>query len=377
MPARSSTGTNVSVGVRSRIGKPTAHVDFSARTTFIDSDGDTTNSGNVDHATAVVGQVASNGVAQPAAEGVAPNVNVLVYSTVDSAPSATHDIVDAASRNARLNNHSYGPANLTTFGDYQTISATWDDALRTGNLDGRFSPATKSLDNAFYTHIDFVVGMKNGLCIEATSGSASAGNPTAVPPVPAQPGLASFAKHGPMKDGRVKPDLVAFGDGVALDQGTQQHRPRIPELLFQRPPAPAWGHWFFSITKMWWEASRPRRHDAKRCCANRPATRLHRRAPMPSYGFRNRQCGREAVRLITTCVRRRRHSPYVGRHVGSGARRSNVHRSPSPAECTAAEGARCAGWIPPGNPAAAGGAGQRSGYDAPPIRTTPSTFRFR
>jgi PKD repeat protein len=208
-------GTGIKVAVR-EIGKPDAHVDFAARMQLIDLDGDAVNK---DHATAVVGQIASSGVAQPAAKGIAPNVNVLVYSLTNDA-FTTRDIIDAGGRGARLSNHSYGPGGLTTFGEYQTVSATWDDALRNNNLVAFFAGNEESDQLSPFKHIDFFVGMKNGLCIEASSATAKAGNPDGSPPVPATNGSAFFAKYGPMNDGRVKPDLVAFGDNVVLDQGT-------------------------------------------------------------------------------------------------------------------------------------------------------------
>jgi hypothetical protein len=203
-------GTGVTVAVR-EVGKPEAHVDFIARTQYIDNDGDQSNPGNFQHATEVVGQIASNGVNQPDAKGVAPNTNILVYSLADSS-FGTADIKNAATRGARLSNHSYGPTGIATFGDYQTISADWDGAIHDNNLICFFAGNEES-DPTRFKHIDFFVGMKNGLCIEASSSSANAGPPPT-------DGSAFFAKYGPMNDSRVKPDLVAFGDNVTLDVGT-------------------------------------------------------------------------------------------------------------------------------------------------------------
>ncbi len=209
-------GTGVTVAVR-EIGKPESHVDFISRLTFVDNDGDTTTDGVFQHATAVVGQIASDGVVQPSAKGVAPNVNILVYSLKDG-DFLTADIQDAATRGARISNHSYGPT-VTSWGDYQTTSADWDSVIRANNLIVFFAGNEES-DAAVYNHIDFFVGMKNGLCIEASSAQAQAANPFVNPPISQSDGSAFFAKYGPMNDGRVKPDLVAFGDNVTLDTGT-------------------------------------------------------------------------------------------------------------------------------------------------------------
>ena len=209
-------GTNVTVAVR-EIGKPEPHVDFASRLTYVDTDGDTGNPGNYTHATAVVGQIASNGINNPEAKGVAPKVKVLVYSLVDGSFS-TADVIDAANKSARLSNHSYGPT-VSSWGDYQTISADWDTAIQANNLSIFFAGNEESVPGN-YKQIDFFVGMKNGLCIEASSALANAGDPFAIPPVPQSDGIASFAQHGPMNDGRVKPDLVAYGENVTLDTGT-------------------------------------------------------------------------------------------------------------------------------------------------------------
>ncbi len=103
-------GSGIQVAVR-EIGKPELHLDFAARMTFVDTDGDTSTPFIYQHATAVVGQVASNGVNQPAAKGVAPAAQVLVYSLMDG-DFATADVLDAASKGARISNHSYGPGKL-------------------------------------------------------------------------------------------------------------------------------------------------------------------------------------------------------------------------------------------------------------------------
>ncbi|HLX59894.1 MAG TPA: S8 family serine peptidase [Planctomycetota bacterium] len=207
-------GTGVTVAVR-EIGKPESHVDFINRVTFVDNDGDTTTQDVPQHATAVTGQIASSGVNQPAAKGVAPNCQVLIYSLMDGA-FATADVVDAAKKGSRVSNHSYGPVGpgggvLPVYGDYEVDSANWDGAIHDNNLLCFFAGNEES-DAANVKHIDFFVGMKNGLCIEASSAQAMAGPPSA-------DGSAFFAKYGPMNDGRVKPDLVAFGDNVTLDTG--------------------------------------------------------------------------------------------------------------------------------------------------------------
>jgi len=206
------SGNSVKVAVR-EVGKMDAHADFAARLVYVDSDGDPTTS-TVNHATAVTGVIGSNGVAQAPAKGVAPAVSMFAYSLTDDT-FQTNDVLDAAARGARVSNHSYGPASLTSWGDYESLSADWDAAIRANDLTTIFAGNEES--GGLYKHIDYLVGAKNTICVSATNSAARAGNDN--PPIPKADGIATFSEFGPMNDGRVKPDLVAFGDTVTLDKG--------------------------------------------------------------------------------------------------------------------------------------------------------------
>jgi PKD repeat protein len=212
------SGSGIKVAVR-EIGKPLAHVDFTSRLQFVDSDGDT--SSEQDHATAVCGQIASSGVAQPTAKGTAPAASLLVYSLMDG-DFATADVTDAAGKGARLSNHSYGPRGTPT-GDYQTTSANWDSAIRTNNLLGFFANFEAGTAPG-YIKVDYFVGAKNTICVSATDASAHAGDDN--PLRTKSDGIAFFSAFGPMADGRVKPDIVALGDNVTLTQGTNSAAPK-------------------------------------------------------------------------------------------------------------------------------------------------------
>ena len=208
--------SGITVAVR-ELSKPALHVDFASRLTIVDAQDDPRFQA---HSTEVVGVVASNGATVPAAKGVAPGVKVLLYTTADGS-FATTDIADAAARGVRVSNHSYGPvpgsdpnSSIPPFGDYRMISADWDNAMRAGNhlcILAGFEDQT-----ANFVHQDYFVGCKNGICVSASSKTANAGNPPSAP----SDGIAFFSNYGPMADGRVKPDLVAFGDGVTMDSGT-------------------------------------------------------------------------------------------------------------------------------------------------------------
>ena len=214
------SGAGVKVAIR-ELGKPELHVDFKDRMTFVDTDGATTST-EVGHATAVCGQVGSSGGNNPQAKGVAPAVSLLVYA-VNPDTFQTTDILNAVSKGARVSNHSYGPTGLAAsdFGSYQSISADWDTALRGSDLIGFFSGNEEQ--GGLSGHIDFFVGAKNTICVTATGPGAHAFDDN--PPTPKSDGIAPFSEFGPMNDGRVKPDLVAYGGdnntaNVILDNGT-------------------------------------------------------------------------------------------------------------------------------------------------------------
>jgi PKD repeat protein len=213
------SGSGVKVAVR-ELGKPEQHVDFKDRMTLVDTNGSA--GSEVSHATAVCGQIASSGSNNPQAKGVAPAAQLLVYS-VNPDTFDTADVLNAVSKGSRISNHSYGPSQLlaSDFGSYQQISADWDTALRDNDLVGFFSGNEEQ--GGLSKHIDFFVGAKNTICVGATGPAAHAFDFS--PFTPKSDGIAPYSEFGPMNDGRVKPDLVAFGGdnsnaNVILDNGT-------------------------------------------------------------------------------------------------------------------------------------------------------------
>ena len=206
-PGLSGSGVKVSVH---EIGRPESHADFAARLTHVENDASGFQT-DLNHATGVTGVIAGDGSTQPAARGVAPGAQVLAYSVGFNDPFETADLRDAAVKGARISNHSYGPDSLNTWGDYDPISADWDEAIRANNLVA--TAAANQETGGLFKHIDFFVGAKNMLCVAAASASARAFDDS--PAQPAMDGLASYVEHGPMNDGRIKPDLVAFGGNAS------------------------------------------------------------------------------------------------------------------------------------------------------------------
>ena len=146
---------------------------------------------------------------------------MLTYA-LNNDPFGPSDIIDAGKRGARISNHSYGPAGVEVFGDYDPISADLDAAVRENNLIGFY--AGNEEVGGLFKHIDFYSGSKNVICVTASSASAHAGDDN--PATPVAGGIAFFAEHGPMQDGRVKPDLAAFGDGMTLISALNERIPR-------------------------------------------------------------------------------------------------------------------------------------------------------
>jgi len=210
------TGAGIIVAVR-EIGRPNAHIDFSSRLTEVETNG-ATDAGNRDHATQVNGQVAGQGFNNPTAKGVAPAALLRSYSVGTTAPFETVDVTDAKNNGARISNHSYGPSGPSLrFGTYESVSADWDAALRTNDQAGFFAGAEVRNDPMPFFKQDYFVGAKNTILISSTNSSAHAGDDS--PARPKADGLADFSLFGPMNDGRIKPDLMAFGDGATLTTG--------------------------------------------------------------------------------------------------------------------------------------------------------------
>ncbi|MGD0090027.1 MAG: S8 family serine peptidase [Planctomycetota bacterium] len=334
-------GSGVTVAVR-EVGAISPHVDFVGRLTVIDANG-ATDSISVDHATAVTGQIGSSGVNQPSAKGVAPAVSLLGYEFYNDLDQfATTNVIDAASRGARISNHSYGPANPTVFGDYESTSADWDSALSSSNLVGAFA-AMEGQPGNLYKTTDFFVGAKNTICVGATSSSARAGDPTANPPIPPTDGIANFTDFGPMNDGRIKPDLVAFGDNVTLDQGTNATQSNTG-TSFSTPAVTGVAALVFQAYKAIKNAE-PSAQLTKALLCN-TATDLGPPGPDAQYGFGlvNAQAAVNTVGLLASGV-----SPFYENTIPNGAVLSfsaNVQNAPL------LRATLC--WMDPaGNPAAA------------------------
>ncbi|HYG74056.1 MAG TPA: S8 family serine peptidase [Planctomycetota bacterium] len=212
------SGEGITVAIR-ELGKMDLHIDYTDNNRFGRVDDVPVNSSDNLHATAVTGVVGGSGINFSNAKGVAPRVRLLGFVAGENRGGSDlfskQDIVNAASMNARISNHSYGPVmngsqtdNTTdSFGTYDSISADWDAALRSSNLVAVFSANEESGNKS--GHIDFFVGMKNGICVGATNNAARAADDN--PSTPATNGIAYYSEFGPMDDGRVKPDLVAYG----------------------------------------------------------------------------------------------------------------------------------------------------------------------
>jgi len=154
-----------------------------------------------DHATHVAGTIAAKGV-KVKAKGMAPKATVYSFSFNDGAFA---DIVtDIYNRyDVLFSNHSYGYNDMMKLGTYDAEAAKEDRAVYQNPYLNIFIAAGNDGENSEYPQYGKIKGpanAKNVLTIGALNLNASA--------------VAKFSSNGPVKDGRIKPELCARGEGI-------------------------------------------------------------------------------------------------------------------------------------------------------------------
>lgn len=188
-----------------------------------------------DHATHVMGTILASGV-NPLAKGMAPEANALAYDFNGDVNEMT-SVSKPDQTTLLLSNHSYGTVagwnfdtnwtwageiNISTttdykFGFYDSKAAAWDDLAynspfytivkSAGNDRSDVGDGTRPPDGPYDCISTFGVA-KNIITVGAVkklSGSYTG---------PADVVMTDFSSWGPTDDGRIKPDLVAPGQGV-------------------------------------------------------------------------------------------------------------------------------------------------------------------
>jgi subtilisin family serine protease len=175
------------------------------------------------HATHVAGIIGAKGIDKDAI-GVATSATLYSYS-FDQFGDISSVLDDMSKKGIVLSNHSYGPETDIT---YDFIS--------------------QNCDNFVYEHPDTIVVNSAGNSREDEGGGygiikdfSSAKNIITVGAVDKNRKITSFSSTGPVNSGRIKPDIVAFGDVVkstidARDEygymsGTSMSAPHITGLL--------------------------------------------------------------------------------------------------------------------------------------------------
>jgi len=217
-------GTGIIVGVWDEGPAQSTHPEFSgannvSRITVEDS-GNLTESGPFNsHGTHVSGTIGANGV-DPAAKGMATNVNIRNYNFSNDSAEMFLAVTDLTNP-IFLSNHSYGVpvASYVASGQEWRMGAYTQDAI---NIDELAFNNPKYLavysagndGNATYNGqllagYDKLTGDKvgkNNLVIASANPSVVSGNLNLV--------ISSFSSQGPSDDFRVKPDIAADGQNV-------------------------------------------------------------------------------------------------------------------------------------------------------------------
>ncbi|MEO7925798.1 MAG: S8 family serine peptidase, partial [Saprospiraceae bacterium] len=223
------SGITVGIGDEGRIG---VHQDLS------NSILDLASFGISAHSTEVAGIITGAGLVDPAfGSGYAPNANVLTRNFSDILWASPQYVSDY---NLSLTNNSYGSSlnDCAYIGDYNGTSAALDAMMR----------SYPSL-----LHV-FAAGNSGGaFCIPFPAGYATvaggyqpAKNVLTVGAILITDAIASFSSRGPVEDGRLKPEVVAYGAGrfstinnnnYASNSGTSFSSPAtvgMATLLYQR-----------------------------------------------------------------------------------------------------------------------------------------------
>ncbi|TDH28838.1 hypothetical protein EXU57_01845 [Segetibacter sp. 3557_3] len=199
---RNLKGDGVNIGIWDG-GEVSTHVDFSpaSRRLFLMEQG-IPNS----HTTHVAGIIGGKGVIDPKARGMAPNSTLYSY---DFTGTVTNELFNAIrDYNLAVSNHSYGgsaPAACNVTSNqigYTATSRNTDINLNTytGHLHVHSSGNSQtSCPNGWYTITGFGKTAKNNILVGDIATTEA---------------ISASSSYGPAADGRIKPELSAFGSNV-------------------------------------------------------------------------------------------------------------------------------------------------------------------
>ncbi len=180
-----------------------AHIDYQFRHTRIDP---FFNNGNGQHATHVAGTMAGAGIKDPSAKGMAPEATFYSYDFFGNVPAEMDSACKKFGIEFTQNSYSYGST-----GDPCTIRGTYDNT----------SVALDRLVNKYpnLLHV-FASGNSRGSnCLLGGYGTVPSGfqaskNSISVGAVTFTDVNSNFHSYGPLRDGRLKPEICAVGVDV-------------------------------------------------------------------------------------------------------------------------------------------------------------------
>lgn len=177
------------------------HIDYDHRHTRIDP---FVNNNNGRHATHVAGTMLGAGIKDPKTKGMAPEATFYSYDFFGNVPNEMDDATGRYDLEFTQNSYSYGNDPCSRRGTYDNTSVALDRLVnKYPNLLHVFAGGNSRGDNC-----------RNGGYGTVKSGYQASKNSLAVAAVTFQDGNSSFHSYGPMRDGRLKPEISAVGVSV-------------------------------------------------------------------------------------------------------------------------------------------------------------------
>lgn len=194
--ARNLDGTGVNLGIWDG-GNVADHLDFSGRRTLVEN---TADSG---HGTHVAGTMAGGGLLNPRNTGMAPNAQI--YSHNFNGDIATEMQNAINNHGIVITQNSYGGGANCATGDPYGGNNRGQDLLVNNNPQ--------------LVHV-FSSGNSQGSCVGGfgTTTGKAAKNTITVGALTNNDVITGFSSFGPLQDGRIKPEVSAFGNGVVSTQ---------------------------------------------------------------------------------------------------------------------------------------------------------------
>ncbi|WP_338814386.1 S8 family serine peptidase [Bernardetia sp. Wsw4-3y2] len=190
--ARNLDGSGVNLGIWDG-GNVANHLDFSGRRTLVENTSDS------DHGTHVAGTMAGAGLLNPRNTGMAPNAQI--YSHNFNGDIATEMQNAITNFGIVITQNSYGGGPNCATGDPYGSNNRGQDLLVNNNPQ--------------LVHV-FSSGNSQSSCVGGfgTTTGKAAKNTITVGALTNNDVITTFSSFGPLEDGRIKPEVSAFGNGV-------------------------------------------------------------------------------------------------------------------------------------------------------------------